>query len=157
MSDTTPLPELKMPLDALAIRKILPHRYPFLLIDRVIAMEPGQTISAIKCITQNEPFFQGHFPGQPIMPGVLQIEAMAQAGAVLLLTHPSFIGKLAVLTGVEEFKFRRQVVPGDVVRIDIYELKTRKVFGKARGRMTIDGDLVCEGLIGFALVDPAKD
>ena len=147
-------PPIKLPMDAVAIRKILPHRYPFLLIDRVIALDHAAgTITAIKCVTQNEPFFQGHFPQIPIMPGVLQIEALAQTGAVLLLTSAAGMGKLAVLTSVDDFKFRRPVVPGDQLTISVYDLKFRRGFGRALGNITVEGEMTCSGSIGFALID----
>jgi 3-hydroxyacyl-[acyl-carrier-protein] dehydratase len=143
----TDLPTL--PMDVLAIRKILPHRYPFLLIDRIIEHVPGQSITAIKCLSANDPFFQGHFPEYPVMPGVLQIEALAQAGAVLALLLPGNEGKAAFLTGVDGFKFRRQVVPGDVLRLEVKVLRLRSGFGKAQGRATVDGEVCAEGEISF--------
>lgn len=146
-------PEIKLPMDAAAIRAILPHRYPFLLIDKIIAMDPGNTITAIKCVTQNEPYFQGHFPNLPIMPGVFQIEALAQAGAVLLMTSARMGGKIAALTSVDEFRFRRPVAPGDVLSVEVHEMKIRRMFGRARGRIICEGQLVCEGAIGFGLID----
>ena len=99
-------------LNNMDIQKILPHRYPFLLIDKVVEMEEGKSVKAIKNVTINEPFFQGHFPGNPIMPGVLICEALAQAGAIMLLSMPENKGKLGVFTGINNFKFRRQVVTG---------------------------------------------
>ncbi|MFP3905175.1 MAG: 3-hydroxyacyl-ACP dehydratase FabZ, partial [Armatimonadota bacterium] len=105
-------------LDIKEIQKILPHRYPFLLIDRVLELEPGERAVAIKNITANEPQFTGHWPGDPVMPGVLMLEAMAQTGGVMLLTSGSFSDKLAVFGGMDKVRFRRQVVPGDQMRIE---------------------------------------
>lgn len=146
-------------LDIQQIQSILPHRYPFLLIDRVLEVERKKRIVALKNVTANEPFFSGHFPGRPIMPGVLIIEAMAQAGATLLLTEvPDRHGKLMVFTGIERAKFRRPVVPGDQLRLEVEVIVWRthavKMFGKAQ----VDGKLACEAMISCRLVDmPASD
>ena len=140
-------------MDITDIMAILPHRYPFLLIDRVIEMERKKRIVAIKNVSINESFFQGHFPDFPIMPGVLVIEAMAQAGGALLLTEiPDRDSKLMVFTGIERAKFRRPVVPGDQLRIEINVLqwKTRAV--RLEGRATVDGKLACEGTVMCQLV-----
>jgi len=140
-------------LEITDIMAILPHRYPFLLIDRVVEMERRKRIVAIKNVTINEPFFQGHFPSYPIMPGVLVIEAMAQAGGALLLTEvPDRENKLMVFTGIERAKFRRPVVPGDQLRIEINVLqwKTRAV--RMEGLVTVDGKLACEAIIMCQLV-----
>ena len=145
---------LTPPLDALAIRAILPHRYPFLLIDRVIEIETGKHIVAIKNVTQNEPFFQGHFPDFPVMPGVLQVEALAQTGAIVVLTMPENEGKIVFLTGVDEFKFRRPVMPGDVLTLRAEMDKSGRGFGKARATATGEGEGTAEGIISFAAVAP---
>ncbi|MEN6624910.1 MAG: 3-hydroxyacyl-ACP dehydratase FabZ [Candidatus Sumerlaeia bacterium] len=142
---------MKLPLDVMAIREILPHRYPFLLVDRVTEMVEGQSIVAIKCLTVNEPFFQGHFPNYPVMPGVLQIEALAQAGAILGLSMAENRGKIALLTGADEFKFRRAVVPGDVLTLTVTMEKYRRGFGKARGVASVNGETSAEGMLGFAI------
>lgn len=144
---------MTLPLDAVAIRKILPHRYPFLLVDRVLEIEHGKFITGIKLVSQNEPFFEGHFPVRPIYPGVLQIEALAQLGAIMALTDPENEGKLAMLTRVENFKFRRPVVPGDVLDLRVEMLRMRRGFGSARGICTVNGEVTAEGEQGFALVD----
>ena len=142
----------KLPMDAMAIRKILPHRYPFLLVDRVTAVDVEKMrVEAYKCVSQDEPFFQGHFPEFPVMPGVLQIEALAQAGAVLGLLVPENRGKIAFLTGVEGFKFRRMVVPGDVLKLEVEFTKFRRGFGKASARATVEGELCCEGELSFLM------
>lgn len=140
-----------LPLDANAIRAILPHRYPFLLVDRVVEMVEGQSIVAIKCISQNEPFFQGHFPQYPVMPGVLQVEALAQTGAILGLMMTENRGKIALLTGADEFKFRRQVVPGDVLTLTVTMERYRRGFGRAKGVATVNGETSCEGVLSFAI------
>jgi len=140
----------------LEIREIMdriPHRYPFLLVDRVIELTPGQRIVAIKNVTMNEPFFQGHFPGAPVMPGVLIIEALAQAGAVLLLSDiPDRASKLVYFTGIDEARFRRPVVPGDQIRLTMDVLKLRARTCKMRGKAEIDGELAAEAEIMSALV-----
>ncbi len=141
---------LTLPLDANAIRRILPHRYPFLLIDRVLELDE-KNIHAIKCVTQNEPFFAGHFPQLPVMPGVLQVEALAQAGAILGLTIPGNEGRIALLTGADEFKFRRPVVPGDVLTLKVEIEKLRKGYGRARGVASVDGETSAEGILTFML------
>lgn len=148
--ETTTPPAVTLPLDILAIRKILPHRYPFLLIDRVLELDPGKSITAIKNITANEPFFQGHFPEFPVMPGVLQIEALAQAGAVMALMMPGNEGKGALLTGVDGFRFRRQVVPGDTLTLKVKVTRYRSGYGKAEAVATVDGEVTAEGEISYA-------
>ncbi len=134
-----------MILDIHEIAKILPHRFPFLLVDRVIDMEPGQKIVCIKNVTMNEPFFQGHFPNYPIMPGVLMIEAMAQAGAILALkSEKAAAGSLIVLAGVDNAKFRRPVFPGDQIKMVVTTLQKRPSFWKLKGECFVDEKLVVE-------------
>jgi 3-hydroxyacyl-[acyl-carrier-protein] dehydratase len=140
-------------LDITEIMQILPHRYPFLLIDRVIELVPKKRIVAIKNVTINEPYFQGHFPTYPIMPGVLMVEAMAQAGGALLLTEiPDREGKLMLFTGIDQAKFRAPVVPGDQVRIELEVLKMRSRGATMRGNAYVDSKLVCEAEIKCQLV-----
>jgi 3-hydroxyacyl-[acyl-carrier-protein] dehydratase len=135
------------------IRRSLPHRYPFLLVDRILEISPDSTRAvAIKNVTANEPFFQGHFPDNAIMPGVLIVEALAQAGGATLLGSQSREGKLAMLAGIDNFRFRRPVVPGDTLRLEVELLKMRGPIGKIHGRASVDGHLVAEGDITFALV-----
>ena len=143
----------KRTMNITEIMAVLPHRYPFLLIDRVIEMEPRQRIVAIKNVTVNEPQFTGHFPDFPIMPGVMTIEAMAQAGGALLLTEiPDRDSKLMVFTGIEKASFRKQIVPGDQLRIEVSVLNWRSRLVKMQGVCTVDGDLAAEAVITCMLV-----
>jgi len=143
-------------MNVLQIREIMdriPHRYPFLLVDRVVELEPGRRVVAIKNVTMNEPYFQGHFPGAPVMPGVLIIEALAQAGAVLLLSDiPDRASKLVYFTGIDEARFRRPVVPGDQLRLTMEVLKLRATTCKMRGTAEVNGELAAEAEIMSALV-----
>jgi 3-hydroxyacyl-[acyl-carrier-protein] dehydratase len=153
MDETTAPVQVKQTMDVNEIMAILPHRYPFLLIDRVIEITPKQRIVAIKNVTINEPFFQGHFPGYPIMPGVLIVEAMAQAGGALLLTEiPDRADKLMVFTGIEEAKFRRPVTPGDQVRFEVDVLQWRSRAVKMQGKAFVGDKLVCEAIVMCQLV-----
>lgn len=141
-------------MDIRGIVDLLPHRYPFLLVDRVLEFEPGRRIVAIKNVTINEQFFLGHFPGVPVMPGVLILEALAQAGAVLLLGDvPDRGSKLVYFTGVDEARFRRPVVPGDQLRLTMEVLKLRSRNCKMRGVAEVDGELAAEAVIMSALVE----
>ena len=136
------------------ILNLLPHRYPFAMVDRVIAYEPGRMAVAIKNVTINEPQFQGHFPGRPLMPGVLIVEAMAQVGGLIVTQMPDLPKGLFVFAGIDGVRFRRPVVPGDQLLITCELLCVkRKRFGKVRGRVTVDGECVCSGELMFSLVD----
>jgi len=140
------------------IMDFLPHRYPFLLIDRVLEFEPQKRLVAIKNVTMNEPFFQGHFPGHPIMPGVLIVEAMAQAGALIMLAKIEDRNtKLAVFTGIEKAKFRRPITPGDQVRIEVDVLAFRSRAGRIQGRATVEGKLACEATLTCAVVTRERE
>ncbi len=136
------------------ILRLLPHRYPFLLVDRVIALEPGKSITAIKNVTANESFFEGHFPEVKIMPGVLIVEAVAQAGGILLYhSIPDAAKKLVVLSKLQNIKFRKIVVPGDQLRLEAEIIKARARFATIRGRAIVDKEIVVEGEIAAAIID----
>jgi len=146
--------ETSGPMDIQHILSILPHRYPFLLIDRILELVRKKRIVALKNVTINEPFFAGHFPNNPIMPGVLTVEAMAQAGAVLLLSEfPNRDQKLVFFTGVEKARFRKPVVPGDQLRIEVDVLAWRSIAGRMQGKVFVEGKLVAEAIISCAVVD----
>jgi 3-hydroxyacyl-[acyl-carrier-protein] dehydratase len=142
---------LTLPLEAAEIMRIIPHRYPFLLIDRVIELDPGKRVVAIKAVTANEPQFTGHFPGRPIMPGVLMVEALAQAGAVAVLSLPEYHGKLALFAGIDECRFRRTVLPGETLRLEVTLEKLRGMFGRAKAVATVDGEPAVEAIISFVI------
>jgi 3-hydroxyacyl-[acyl-carrier-protein] dehydratase len=143
--------DLALPLEAADIMRIIPHRYPFLLIDRVIELEPGKRVVAMKSVTANEPQFTGHFPGRPIMPGVLMVEALAQAGAVAVLSLPEYRGKLALFAGIDECRFRRTVLPGDQLLLKVELEKLRGMFGRARAVASVDGEVAVEATISFVI------
>jgi 3-hydroxyacyl-[acyl-carrier-protein] dehydratase len=141
-------------LDITQIQAILPHRYPFLLVDRIIEYEPGKRVVGIKNVTLNEPFFAGHFPGAPVMPGVLIIEAMAQTAGVLMLANlADRENKLVFFTGIDGAKFRKPVVPGDQLRLELTVLKLRPRYIRLRGEAYVNGQLVAEAEISSSLVD----
>jgi len=140
-----------LPWEAADIMTILPHRYPFLLIDRVVEIEPGQRVVAMRNVTANEPQFTGHFPGRPIMPGVLLVESLAQAGAVAVLSFPANRGKLVLFAGIDECRFRRIVVPGDTLRLEITVEKLGRVSGRARAVATVDGEVAVEATLSFIM------
>lgn len=138
-------------MDINEIMKIIPHRYPFLLVDRIDEVVEGERVVATKNVTMNEPFFQGHFPQMPVMPGVLIIEAMAQAGAVAVLAKDEFKGKIAFLAAVDKAKFRRNVVPGDTLRLEVELLKFKKNAGVAKGVAYVGDKKAAEAEITFMI------
>lgn len=133
------------------IKAIIPHRYPFLLIDRVEELEEGKRIVAYKNLTANEEFFNGHFPQEPVMPGVLIVEAMAQAGAVAILSMDEYKGKTAYFGGIDKAKFRRKVVPGDTLRLEVEIIKLKKVAGIGKGTAYVNGEKAAEAELTFML------
>jgi 3-hydroxyacyl-[acyl-carrier-protein] dehydratase len=147
-----------MTLDIQDILGILPNRYPFLLIDRVVEFERRERLVAIKNVTVNEPFSQGHFPGVPIMPGVLVIEAMAQAGAIVMMSEiPDRDKKLAVFTGIDKAKFRRQVVPGDQLRIEVNVLAFKTRIGRMEAKAYVGDKLACQAILTCSIVSRTPD
>jgi len=145
-------------MDTIAVSAILPHRYPLLLVDRVIEIESGRRIVALKNVTVNEPFFSGHFPGRPLMPGVLLCEAVVQAGGLLAHhTSPDKIGRgnLAMLTALDRVRFRRQVTPGDQLRLEVETVRRRGAFWKMRGAASVEGKVAAE--LEFTLVAAEQD
>lgn len=152
MSPTNSAPGRKW--DVEWIESVLPHRYPLLLVDRVLEIEPERRIVAIKNVTATEEVFQGHFPGRPVMPGVMVIEGMAQAGGILLLhARKDRAGKLLLFTGIEKARFRRPVVPGDQLRYEVEVLRLRSNHCRLLGRALVDGQLAAEAVVSSAMVD----
>ncbi|MGH3146140.1 MAG: 3-hydroxyacyl-ACP dehydratase FabZ [Rubrobacter sp.] len=144
---------MKIPLGPAQIRDLIPHRYPFLLVDRIEELEPGVRAVGIKNVTQNEPFFEGHFPDYPVMPGVLIVEAMAQVGAVGVMAGGDHADRLALFAGIDGVRFRRQVVPGDVLTMEVEITRLKGKVGRGKGRATVDGERVCEADLMFAFAD----
>lgn len=140
-------------LDAQQIQKIIPHRYPFLLVDRIIEVEWGIRAVGIKNVSMGEPFFQGHFPDHPVMPGVLIVEALAQVGAVALLGMEENRGKIALFAGIDGVRFKRQVIPGEVLRLEVVVGKMRRGVGVGTATATVDGQLAVRGELMFAIID----
>lgn len=133
------------------IKKIIPHRYPFLLVDKVEIIVNGKSGKGVKNVTINEPFFQGHFPNEPIMPGVLIVESIAQVGAVVILSEEKFKGKTPYFAGLNKVKFKKKVVPGDVLEMDVEMIKMRSSIGIAKGSASVNGEVACEGEFIFAI------
>ena len=144
-------------LDINKIMDILPHRYPFLLVDRVTDIEPGKLACGIKNVTINEPFFAGHFPHYPVMPGVLIVEALAQVGALALLSVPENAGKLGLFAGIDKLRFRRQVKPGDQLKLQVEIIAQKGPIGKGKAIATVDGEVAASGELMFALSNPAGE
>lgn len=145
--------EFNLPMYAEEIRNVLPHRYPFLLVDRVTEIDPGVRVKGYKMVTANEPHFTGHFPEFMIMPGVLIVEAMAQLGGVAILSQPQFQGKRPLLSGIDGARFRGQVRPGDKLEMELEIERIKGTLGKGKGTAYVDGKLVAEAGILFALVE----
>jgi 3-hydroxyacyl-[acyl-carrier-protein] dehydratase len=144
---------VKLPLGPATIRELIPHRYPFLLVDRIEEVEPGVRAVGTKNVTQNEPFFEGHFPDYPVMPGVLIVEAMAQVGAVGVMALEEFRGKLALFAGIDGVRFRRQVIPGDTLRMEVELTRLKDRAGRGKGAVTVDDERVCEAELMFAFAE----
>lgn len=140
-------------MDIKQIKETIPHRYPFLLVDKVIEMEEGKRVVGTKNVTINEPFFQGHFPDYPVMPGVLIIEALAQAGAMAVLGKEQNKGKIGFLAGVDKCRFKKQVTPGDQLKLEVEIIREKGPIGKGKGIATVDGKVACEAEITFAIQD----
>jgi 3-hydroxyacyl-[acyl-carrier-protein] dehydratase len=138
-------------LDINEIKNTIPHRYPFLLVDKVVEVEEGQRVVALKNVSVNEPFFQGHFPDYPVMPGVLIVEALAQTGAIAILGKEENRGKIGFLAGIDKCRFKRQVKPGDQLKLEVEIIRVKGPIGKGKGTATVDGELACEAEITFAI------
>ncbi|WP_047983753.1 3-hydroxyacyl-ACP dehydratase FabZ [Ornithinibacillus californiensis] len=138
-------------LDINEIKNTIPHRYPFLLVDKVLEVEEGQRVVALKNVSVNEPFFQGHFPDYPVMPGVLIVEALAQTGAIAMLGKEENRGKIGFLAGIDKCRFKRQVKPGDQLKLEVEIIRVKGPIGKGKGTATVDGELACEAEITFAI------
>lgn len=143
-------------LDREQIQQIIPHRDPFLFLDEILELEPGKRAVAIKAVRAEEPHFQGHFPGHPIMPGVLIVEALAQAGAVAALSLPENKGKLVLFAGIDNVRFKRPVVPGDTLRLEVEMTRMRGPVGKGEARATVDGALACRAELTFAIAEATE-
>ncbi|TVU53528.1 MAG: 3-hydroxyacyl-[acyl-carrier-protein] dehydratase FabZ [Arthrospira sp. PLM2.Bin9] len=152
-NSTSPWPDQNT-LAIAEIQKLLPHRYPFALVDRIVEYIPGERATGIKNVSINEPHFQGHFPGRPIMPGVLIVEAMAQVGGIVLTQLPDMEGKLFLFAGIDKVRFRRPVVPGDqlIMRVELLSVKRRR-FAYMQAAAEVDGKRTCEGELMFSLAD----
>ncbi|OZM56393.1 3-hydroxyacyl-[acyl-carrier-protein] dehydratase FabZ [Lottiidibacillus patelloidae] len=135
------------------IKEIIPHRYPFLLVDKILEVVEGEKAVGVKNVTANEEFFNGHFPNYPVMPGVLIVEALAQVGAVAMLKKEENRGRLAFFAGIDKCRFKRQVRPGDVLKLEVEMTRVRGAMGKGKGLATVDGEVVCETELMFALGD----
>jgi 3-hydroxyacyl-[acyl-carrier-protein] dehydratase len=140
-----------LPLDRAAIEAILPHREPFLLIDEVLELEPGSRVVALKHVREDEWYLQGHFPGRPVMPGVLIVEAMAQTGAVAVLSEEQNRGRLALFAGIDDTRFKRIVEPGETLQLECTLEQVRGPIGKGKARATVDGQLAARGTLTFAV------
>jgi len=138
-------------LDIQQIKEIIPHRYPFLLVDRVVELEEGKRAVGIKNVTINEPFFNGHYPDYPVMPGVLIVEALAQVGGVAMMKKEEYKGKLPLFAGIDKCRFKRQVRPGDQLKLEVEMIAQRGPIGKAKGIAKVDDEIACEAELTFAV------
>ncbi len=138
-------------LDVQQIKEIIPHRYPFLLVDKVLEMDEGKRVVGLKNVSANEPFFVGHFPEYPVMPGVLILEALAQVGAIAVLDMEQNKGKIGFLAGVDKCRFKREVKPGDQLQLEVEIIRMRGAIGKGKGIATVNGEVACEAEIMFAI------
>ncbi|GGA64517.1 3-hydroxyacyl-ACP dehydratase FabZ [Ornithinibacillus halotolerans] len=138
-------------MDINEIKSTIPHRYPFLLVDKVLEMDEGKRVVGLKNVSANEPFFQGHFPEYPVMPGVLIVEALAQTGAIAMLGKEENKGKIGFLAGIDKCRFKRQVKPGDQLKLEVEIIRVKGPVGKGKGIATVDGELACEAEITFAI------
>jgi 3-hydroxyacyl-[acyl-carrier-protein] dehydratase len=151
MTTVTPTTTPTLPLEAADIMRIIPHRHPFLLVDRIVELEPGRRAVGIKQVTANEPQFTGHFPERPIMPGVLMVEALAQTAGVAVMTLDEYRGKLGLFAGIDDCRFRRMVIPGDTLRLEITVEKLRGMFGRVRGVASVEGEVAAEGTLSIII------
>jgi 3-hydroxyacyl-[acyl-carrier-protein] dehydratase len=140
-----------LPLEAADIMRILPHRYPFLLVDRVVELEPGRRAVATKQVTANEPQFTGHFPDRPIMPGVLMVEALAQTAGIAVLTLDDYRGKLGLFAGIDDCRFKRLVLPGDTLRLEVDVQKLRGMFGRVAAVASVDGEVAVSATLSIVV------
>lgn len=143
-------------LEAVDIQQIIPHRYPFLLVDRIIELEPGKRAVGLKNVSIGEPYFQGHFPDVPVMPGVLMVEAIAQVGAVAMLSLDEYKGRIAFFAGIDNVRFKRQVRPGDTLRLEVELGQFRRGVGTGTGKATVNDEIACRGEFMFAIPPAAK-
>ena len=156
MTDATPdtpaTPSIAAPFSTTVIEGLIPHRWPFLLVDRIVEYEPAEKrIVGIKAVTATEWFFQGHFPGLPVMPGVIQVEALAQTMAVYVAKQPGFGNRIGLFAGIDACRFKRVVVPGDLLRLEITMEKLGSRFGRGRGIASVDGEVACEATLSFVI------
>ena len=148
---TDTAPALTLPLEAADIMRIIPHRYPFLMVDRILELDPGKRVVGTKQVTANEPQFTGHFPGRPIMPGVLMVEALAQTAGVCVMSLYEYRGKLGLFAGIDDCRFRRMVIPGDALRLEVTVEKLRGMFGRVRGVASVDGEVAVEATLSIII------
>jgi 3-hydroxyacyl-[acyl-carrier-protein] dehydratase len=151
MTTVTPTTTPTLPLEAADIMRIIPHRYPFLLVDRIVELDPGKRAVGLKAVTANEPQFTGHFPDRPIMPGVLMVEALAQTAGVAVMTLDEYRGKLGLFAGIDECRFRRMVIPGDTLRLEVTVEKLRGMFGRVKGVASVDGEVAVEATLSIII------